>query len=98
MSWARARASHRDSLRARALPTLRAVFGFDIAGAITQLRQPIHAINATRHPTLLEINRRYAPRFEVTLMDGVGHFPMIEDPKRFNRILAQTVAGFGGTP
>jgi len=78
-----------------AVPTLRAVFGFDIAGAITQVRQPIHAINSTRHPTRLEINQRYAPSFEVALMDGVGHFPMIEDPKRFNRLLAQTIAGLG---
>ncbi len=78
-----------------AVPTLRAVFGFDIAGSITQIRQPIHAINAMRHPTRLEVNQRYAPQFEVTLMEGVGHYPMIEDPKRFNRILAQVIAGLG---
>jgi pimeloyl-ACP methyl ester carboxylesterase len=76
-----------------AIPALRAVFAFDIAGSITQVRQPIRAINALRHPTLVEVNQRYAPRFEVALMDGVGHFPMLEDPKRFNRILGQTVAG-----
>jgi pimeloyl-ACP methyl ester carboxylesterase len=78
-----------------AVPTLRGVFGFDIAAAITQVRHPIHAINSMSHPTRVEINQRYAPRFEVTLMDGVGHFPMLEDPKRFNRILAQTIAGLG---
>jgi pimeloyl-ACP methyl ester carboxylesterase len=27
-------------------------------------------------------------------MEGVGHFPMVEAPDRFNRLLADVIAGF----
>jgi hypothetical protein len=31
-------------------------------------------------------------RFKVVNLPGVGHFPMLEDPRTFNRILARIVA------
>jgi hypothetical protein len=31
-------------------------------------------------------------RFNVVNLPGVGHFPMLEDPRTFNRILARIVA------
>jgi pimeloyl-ACP methyl ester carboxylesterase len=27
-------------------------------------------------------------------MDGIGHFPMLEAPDQFNRLLADVIAGF----
>jgi pimeloyl-ACP methyl ester carboxylesterase len=39
------------------------------------------------NPTNLEINRKYAPQFEVVIIKGSGHYPMLEDPTQFNELL-----------
>ncbi len=56
---------------------------------------PIRAINAapTRAgvmPTSLEHNRKYAD-FDVTLIDGVGHYVQLEKPREFNAALKAAV-------
>jgi pimeloyl-ACP methyl ester carboxylesterase len=33
---------------------------------------------------------------KTVLLSGVGHFPMLEDPDRFNRLLGKVIEGFGG--
>ncbi|MGH9797783.1 MAG: alpha/beta fold hydrolase, partial [Candidatus Polarisedimenticolia bacterium] len=66
---------------------LRSVFAYDLTAALPQVHAPIRAINADRYPTKIEVNRRYAPRFEAVIMEGVGHFPMLEKPRDFNRLL-----------
>ncbi|MFN7964304.1 MAG: alpha/beta hydrolase [Acidobacteriota bacterium] len=71
-----------------AIESIADCWGYDAAAAFAQLRIPIHAINADNHPTDLPGNRRFAPQFKVTLMNGVGHYPMLEDPPRFNALLA----------
>ncbi|HEU5320891.1 MAG TPA: alpha/beta hydrolase, partial [Methylomirabilota bacterium] len=75
------------------IPSLRGVAAFDIEAALAQVRQPIRCINATRPPTNLEVNRRYAPQFDAVLLEGVGHFPMLERPKEFNRLLERAIDG-----
>jgi pimeloyl-ACP methyl ester carboxylesterase len=30
------------------------------------------------------------------IVPGTGHFPMMEDPAAFNRILREVIEGFGG--
>ena len=75
-----------------AVAVLRAVFSFDSAAAMARVRQPIRAINAATYPTQVEINRRYAPQFGAVIIQGTGHFPMLEKPEEFNRLLADAVA------
>lgn len=70
---------------------LRAIFSYDKAGALSRVRQPIRAINSDKVPTLLEVNRRYAPQFEAVFVKGTGHFPMLEKPAEFNRLLEQAI-------
>jgi len=53
-----------------------------------EIKVPIRAINADLHPTNLEGNRKSAPQFDAVIMKGVGHYPMLEDPARFNELLA----------
>ena len=36
--------------------------------------------------------REVERRFKVVNLQGVGHFPMLEDPQTFNRVLARIVA------
>ena len=72
-----------------AIPMLKAVFSYDPAPALREIKVPIRAINADRVPTSVEVNRKYAPQFDVVTIKGTGHYPMLEDPVRFNQMLAE---------
>lgn len=58
--------------------------------SLQQLTMPKVAINADYRPTDRESLAHYG--FETVLMPGVAHFMMLEDPQRFNRLLAETIA------
>ncbi|HEY3174813.1 MAG TPA: alpha/beta hydrolase [Candidatus Polarisedimenticolia bacterium] len=79
-----------------AIAALASLFAHDLPGAMDGVKIPFHAINSDRRPTNLEGNRRHA-RFEVTLIPGVGHFPMLEKPAEFNQALA-AIAGKATIP
>ena len=66
--------------------------GYDQAQGLTGVKVPIHAINSDLNPTNLEVNRKYAPQFDVAVIKGVGRYPMLEDPARFNTLLAEAIA------
>ena len=72
-----------------AVTILKAIFSYDPAPALRQVKVPIRAINANLRPTNLEVNRKHAPQFNVVVMEGFGHYPMLEDPATFNRHLAE---------
>jgi pimeloyl-ACP methyl ester carboxylesterase len=76
----------------RAVPMLERAREFDLRSALRALRVPIHAINGDRTPTRLDTNRAHAPRWEVELLQGVGHWPMLEDPAGFARALSVVLA------
>jgi len=71
------------------LPILKAVFSYDAAPGLREVKVPIRAINADRVPTDVAANRKYAPQFDVVIIKGTGHYPMLEDPVRFNQMLAE---------
>ena len=71
------------------LPILKAVFSYDAAPGLREVKVPIRAINADRVPTNIEVNRKYAPQFDAVIIKGTGHYPMLEDPARFNQMLAE---------
>ena len=71
------------------LPILKAVFSYDAVSGLREVKVPIRAINADRVPTDLTVNRKYAPQFDVVIIKGTGHYPMLEDPARFNQMLAE---------
>lgn len=75
----------------QSLAILRAVWAYDPVPALTQIHAPIRAINGDRFPTNVEGNRHRYRDFDAAIMTGTGHYLMIEDPKRFNRLLAETV-------
>jgi pimeloyl-ACP methyl ester carboxylesterase len=37
----------------------------------------------------LQAARRHKPDIELAVMSGVGHFPHLEDPDKFNALLAR---------
>jgi pimeloyl-ACP methyl ester carboxylesterase len=67
---------------------LQGIFAYDSALALREVKVPIQAINADMTPTNLEVNRKYAPQFDVVIIKGSGHYPMLEDPGRFNELLS----------
>jgi len=79
---------------ATAIAILRAVFTYDPAPAMREIKIPIRAINADRVPTNVEANRKYAPQFDAMIIKGTGHYPMLEDPARFNAMLTDILRQF----
>ncbi|UCF04072.1 MAG: alpha/beta hydrolase [bacterium] len=62
-------------------------------GTLAELNLPIRCINSDKYPVNVEAGRRHALSFEVTLMHGLGHFVMLEDPERFNALLTGVIEG-----
>ena len=52
----------------------------------------MRCINSGMWPTNLEGNRKYQPNFDCVVMEGGGHFLMMEKPEAFNALLKQTIA------
>jgi len=72
-----------------AIAILRGIFSYMPGPTLKEIKVPIKAINADLNPTNLEINRKYAPQFDAVIIKGTGHYPMLEDPARFNQMLAE---------
>ena len=71
------------------LPIIKAALTYDSAAGLRAVKVPVRAINADRVPTDVEVNRKYAPQFDAMIIKGTGHYPMLEDPARFNQMLAE---------
>ena len=72
-----------------AIAILKGIFVHDAVPTLRETKIPVHAINADRAPTALEVNRKYAPQFDATIIKGSGHYPMLENPAGFNQALAE---------
>ncbi len=56
---------------------------YSTAQALREAGVPVWAINSNQRPTAVDVNRKYSPTFQVILMDGVGHYPQVEQPAEF---------------
>ena len=72
-----------------AIAILKGIFTHDAVPTLRETKVPIHAINGDRAPTNFEVNRKYAPQFDATIIKGSGHYPMLENPAGFNQALAE---------
>ena len=63
-----------------------------IIAALAELSVSIVAINPDVAPTDIESLRRHG--VETIVLNGVGHFLMLEDPNQFNAALLDTLASF----
>lgn len=68
-----------------------------LTNSLTELKIPIICINSDRNQMELAIARKYAPKFDVKIVKGVGHGVMIESPDEFNRLLEESVKEFMNT-
>lgn len=65
--------------------------GYDMAAPIRRLTVPFRAINGDIYPTDVAGVRKTKADFDAKLMKHMGHYPMIERPDEFNRLVAEVV-------
>jgi pimeloyl-ACP methyl ester carboxylesterase len=63
-----------------------------VLAGLRQLNAPVVAINPDARPTDTQALRRHGVK--TVLVSGVGHFLMMEDPDRFNRLLGEVIEEF----
>jgi pimeloyl-ACP methyl ester carboxylesterase len=76
-----------------AVPSMRAVLGYDFSEPLKDISVPIVAINSDLGEPVNEVRiRKLLPKFRAVTLAGTGHFLMMEDPRRFNPALDAEVA------
>lgn len=73
------------------IQAMKSLLTFDLPAALKKVKQPLICINTDSDPTRVEVNRKYAPQFQVEVIKGSGHFPMLEKPRVFNRVLKRVL-------
>ena len=69
---------------------------YDLRVAVSGLGVPVRAINGDLYPTVIEANREIVPSFTAAIVSHAGHYPMLERPAEFDRLLSEALAGFAG--
>jgi pimeloyl-ACP methyl ester carboxylesterase len=77
-----------------AIESLGELLTYDTPAALTQIKAPIHCINSDRYVTRVDVAQRHTRSFNAERIPSVGHFPMIEKPEEFNRLLADVIRRF----
>lgn len=67
---------------------------YDMRAAVSGLNLPVRAINGDLYPTVVEANREIVPSFTAAIVTHTGHYPMLERPAEFDRLLGEALAGF----
>lgn len=62
-----------------------------LANTFKETKVPVKCVNSDLWPTDVEANRRYMSSFDVYIIKGVGHFPMLERPDEFNKLLNRSI-------
>jgi pimeloyl-ACP methyl ester carboxylesterase len=65
--------------------------GYKPSESARRLAAPLRAINGDLYPTDVESVRRITPDFDVMLMKHMGHYPMLERPKEFDRLVGEVI-------
>ena len=59
--------------------------------SIQAVKSPIIAINSDMQPTKVETFKKYAPTFDVKIVEDVGHLIMWDNTKKFNQLLEESI-------
>jgi pimeloyl-ACP methyl ester carboxylesterase len=76
------------------LEILDAFQGYDMAEAMQAVEVPIRSINGDLYPTDVEGNQAIAD-FGAVIIEGAGHYPMLEMPDEFNHRLGAMLERLG---
>jgi pimeloyl-ACP methyl ester carboxylesterase len=69
---------------------------YDLAAEFAGAEVPIRAVLGETIPLNLEGNRELRPHFDAVVMEGCGHYPMLERPEEFNQHLLAFLDELGG--
>jgi pimeloyl-ACP methyl ester carboxylesterase len=67
-----------------AITCIEPLYKSDARDFAKKLRIPVRAINSDVGVTNKQTNRKYFDDFNYSLIEGVGHYPMLEKPEEFN--------------
>jgi pimeloyl-ACP methyl ester carboxylesterase len=70
---------------------------YDMKAALAAVQVPVRCVNASQWSTNIEGNRAYHEDFDAVVIDGPGHFLMMETPEQFNAHLGLIVAEMSET-
>lgn len=73
---------------------LRMWISYDGVAAAKGAGVPVRAINGDLHPTDVERIRGVVPGFDAQVLPHTGHYPMLERPREFDRLLLEVVRVF----
>lgn len=74
-----------------ALSAMENMFSDNGTEQLAQLSVPIISINCDLWPVGIENNRKLVKSFELKMMEGYGHFIMMENPKMFNLLFTESI-------
>jgi pimeloyl-ACP methyl ester carboxylesterase len=74
-----------------AIDALAPLYKMDMRKIAKQVVVPVRAINSDAQPTALENNRKYLKDYNYSVINGTGHYPMLEKPEEFNVLLGEVV-------
>jgi len=74
-----------------ALASFRSLFKYGEAANFDKINVPVRFINSDKFPTNTEAAKRHIKDFNMKIIKGVGHFPMLEKPDEFNSGLNETI-------
>jgi pimeloyl-ACP methyl ester carboxylesterase len=72
--------------------------GYVPAASARKLAVPLRAINGDMYPTDVTGVRKVKADFDVAVMKHMGHYPMLERPDEFNRLVAEVVRELSRSP
>jgi len=72
---------------------MRQFVDYEMGPALAAVDVPVRYLNSDMWPTNVETNRKYQANFSGVIVQGVGHFLMMEAPEEFNELLRQVVGG-----
>jgi pimeloyl-ACP methyl ester carboxylesterase len=74
-----------------AINALEPLYKMDIRKMAKLVDVPVRAINSDASPTNLENNQKYFKNYNYKIITGTGHYPMLEKPNEFNKILNEII-------
>lgn len=75
----------------RGAAILEAILGYREDLAMDHLAMPIVVIGADLRPVAIDHNRAHAPQFEARIIQGTGHWLMLDKPSEFASTLREVV-------
>jgi len=64
---------------------------YDLKSAVGQIEMPLYSISSDLWPMNLEGNKKCVKSFRLKMMPGIGHFVMLEDAEKFNKLLEEII-------